>query len=272
MEEINRMRALTDKPFGVNITWLPTIRPVNYDEYIGAIIGTGVKIVETAGRNPDKYLPEFKRHGIKVIHKCTTVRHALKAQELGCDIISIDGFECAGHPGEEDVTSLILTPVAAQALSIPVISSGGFADARGFVAALALGAEGINMGTRFMLTRESPIHPSLKEKLLKKRENDTLLLLRAFRNTERLLRTSVSEHALAMEKEGANIEKLAPLISGIKGRELLETGDLEKGTMYLGQAIGLIHDIPTVKEVVYGIIQGAEEIIRGRLKDYLEAL
>ncbi|HJX03642.1 MAG TPA: nitronate monooxygenase [Dehalococcoidia bacterium] len=270
-EEIKKMRQLTQKPFGVNITWLPTLRPVNYDEYVDAVIAAGVKIVETAGRNPEKYLPLFKQHGIKVIHKCTTVRHALKAQELGCDIISIDGFECAGHPGEEDVTSLILTPAAAQALEVPIISSGGFADARGFVAALALGAEGINMGTRFMLTRESPIHPELKQKLIGKKENETLLLLRSFRNTERLLRTAVSEKALAMEKDGASIEQLAPLISGEKGRELLETGDLDRGTIFLGQAIGLIHDVPTVKEMVDDIIKGAVEIISGRLKGYLNA-
>lgn len=269
VEEIRKTGKLTPNPFGVNITWLPTLRPVNYDSYIDAIIDAGVKIIETAGRNPERYIEKFKRHDIKVIHKCTTIRHALTAEKIGCDIISIDGFECAGHPGEEDVASLVLTPIAAKTLKIPVICSGGIADARGFVAALALGAEGVNMGTRFMLTRESPIHPHLKEALVRKKENDTLILLRTLRNSERILRTPVSEEVLEMERNGATIEQIAPLISGESGRALLESGDLQKGVVYLGQAVGLINDIVTVKEVIDGIIQGAREIISARLSDYL---
>jgi len=259
--EIKKTRALTDKPFGVNITLLPTLRPVDIDGYFNTIIYAGIKIVETAGRSPEPYMERLKAAGIKVVHKCTSVRFARTAQRIGCDAVSIDGFECAGHPGEEDVTSLVLIPLAVDAVEIPVIASGGFGDGRGLVAALALGAEAVNMGTRFMATKEAPGHPKVKEWLIQASERDTLLLLRSFRNTMRALRNPTSEKVFELEKQGADIHQLESLVSGKVGLNLLETGDVDNGLLSAGQVIGLIHDIPTVKELIDRIIEEAEEVV-----------
>jgi len=259
-DEIKKTRGLTDKPFGVNITLLPTLRPVDIDGYFNAVIDAGIKIVETAGRSPEAYIERLKAAGIKVIHKCTAVRFARTAQRIGCDAVSIDGFECAGHPGEEDVTSLVLIPLTVDAVEIPVIASGGFGDGRGLVAALALGAEAANMGTRFMATKEAPGHPKVKEWLVQASERDTLLLLRSFRNTMRALKNPTSEKVLEIEKQGADIHQLESLISGRVGRNLLETGDIKNGLLTAGQVIGLVRDIPTVKELVDRIITEAEEV------------
>jgi len=259
--EIKRTRELTDKTFGVNITLLPTLRPKDIDGYFDVVIKGGIKVVETAGRSPEPYMERLKVAGVKVIHKCTAVRFARKAERIGCDAVSIDGFECAGFPGEEDITSLILIPLTADTLEIPVVASGGFGDGRGLVAALALGAEGVNMGTRFMATQESPIHARVKEWLVQASERDTVLLLRSLRNTERILRNPAAEKILEMEKQGATLEELAPFITGKEGEKLLETGDLDKGLLGVGQVVGLIHDIPTVKQLIDGIVHEAEEVI-----------
>jgi len=263
--EIKKVRTLTGNPFAVNVTLLPTLTPVNYDEYIDAIVSEGVKIVETAGRSPEPFIGKFKSAGMKVIHKCTAVRFAQKAESIGCDAVIIDGFECGGIPGEDDVTSLILTPLTSASLKIPVIAAGGYGDGRGLVAALALGAEGIYMGTRFMMTREAPVHNSIKERLINMNERDTLLLLRAFRNTERVMKSPLAERAAEMEKSGATIEELAPLIAGQRGREALEKGDIDHGVISVGQVIGLIHDIPAVDEMIQRIVKEAEDIISTRL-------
>ncbi len=259
--EIRKTKEITDKPFGVNFTFLPTLRQINYEEYIDAALGEGVRIVETAGRSPEPYMPRLKAAGVKVIHKCTAVRFARTAQRIGCDAVSIDGFECAGHPGEEDVTSLILIPLTADAVEIPVIASGGFADGRGLVAALALGAEGMNMGTRFLVTQESPVHPQVKQFLVQSSERDTMLVQRSLRNTARVLKNKVAEKVSQMEKEGATLEQLAPLISGQKEKEIFETGEIERGLLHCGQVVGHIRDIPTVKELIEKIISEAEEIM-----------
>jgi len=258
--EIRKTKSLTNKPFGVNLTILPTLRPVNYDAYIDVISEGGVKIMETAGRSPEPYMKRIKAAGIKVIHKCTAVRFARTAQRIGCDIVSIDGFECAGHPGEEDVTSLILVPQCVDAVDIPVIASGGFGDARGFVAALALGADGVNMGTRFMATQESPIHARVKEWLVQSTERDTMLAQRSLRNTSRVLRNAAAEKVSEMEKQGATLEELASLISGQKGAEVFKTGELDQGLVSAGQVVGIIHSIPTAKEVINSIITEAKAI------------
>jgi NAD(P)H-dependent flavin oxidoreductase YrpB (nitropropane dioxygenase family) len=259
--EIEKTKGLTDKPFGVNITLLPTLRPVDIDGYFNTVIDSGIKIVETAGRSPEPYMERLKASGIKVIHKCTAVRFARTAQRIGCDAVSIDGFECAGHPGEEDVTSLVLVPLTVDAVEIPVIASGGFGDGRGLIAALALGAEAVNMGTRFMATKEAPGHPKVKEWLVQASERDTLLLLRSFRNTMRTLRNPTSEKVLELERQGADIHQLESLISGRVGRNLLETGDVNNGLLSAGQVIGLVHDIPTVKELIDRIIKEAKEVV-----------
>jgi nitronate monooxygenase len=258
--EIKKTKALTDKPFGVNITLLPTLRPVDIDGYVNAAIDSGVKIVETAGRNPEQYMERLKTAGVKVIHKCTAVRFARTAQRIGCDAVSIDGFECAGAPGEEDVTSLVLIPLTVDAVDIPVIASGGFGDGRGLVAALALGASGINMGTRFMATQECAIHPKVKEWLVKSSERDTMFVMRSLRNTERVLRNATAEKVVEMEKRSATIEELASLLSGKRGLELYETGALDRGLVACGQVVGLVHDIPTVKELIDRIIKEAEDV------------
>lgn len=258
--EIRKTRELTDKPFGVNLSFLPTLRPVNYAAYIDAILQEGVKIVETAGRSPEPYMERLKVAGAKVIHKCTSVRFARTAQRIGCSVVSMDGFECAGHPGEEDVTSLILIPQTVDSVDIPVIASGGFGDGRGLVAALALGASGVNMGTRFLASQEAPIHPQVKEWLVKSSERDTMLVMRSLRNTERVLRNATAEKVSEMEKQGATLEELAPLLSGEKELEVFKTGELDQGLVACGQVVGLIHDIPTVKEVIDSIIAEAKDI------------
>ena len=259
--EIEKTRALTNKPFGVNITLLPTLRPVDIDGYLNTVINSGIKIVETAGRSPEPYMERLKAAGVKVIHKCTAVRFARTAQRIGCAAVSIDGFECAGHPGEEDVTSLILIPLTADAVEIPVIASGGFGDGRGLVAALALGAEAVNMGTRFMATKEAPGHARVKELLITASERDTVLLLRSFRNTMRALRNPTAEKVLELEKQGTDIHQLESLISGRAGLKLLESGDIDNGLLSVGQVVGLVHDIPTVKELIDRIIKEAEEVV-----------
>ncbi len=268
-EEIDRCKKMTDKPFGVNITFLPTLRPVNYDAYIDVIIEKGIKIMETAGRNPEPYMKKLKDAGIKVIHKCTSVRHAKKAEAIGCDFVSIDGFECAGHPGEDDVTSLILIPRAVDELNIPVIASGGFGDARGFLAALSLGAEGVNMGTRFVATKEAPVHENIKKKLVEAKETDTILVERSLKNTLRALKNKHALKIKEMEENGATLEELAPLLSGLRGLKALQTGELDDALFACGQVVGLINDIPTVKEVIDSIISGAEKILKERMCKFI---
>lgn len=266
---IQKTHTLTDKPFGVNLTLLPTLAPTNYDAYIDVIIGEGVKIVETAGRSPQAYMEKLKGADITVVHKCTGVRFAKKAESLGCDMVSIDGCECAGHPGEEDITSLILIPATADAINIPIIASGGFADARGLVAALSLGAEGINMGTRFMATKEAPLHGNIKDWLVESSEVDTMYVLRSLRNTERVMKNPISAKVAEMESAGAGIEDLAPLISGQGGKKLMEEGDRDAGLFTAGLCIGLIHDIPTVQELIDTIVSEAKAIVSGRLDNVL---
>jgi nitronate monooxygenase len=264
--EIDRCRAMTDKPFGVNLTILPSVSPPPYAEYRKAIIESGITIVETAGHKPQEHVDEFKAHGVKVIHKCTAVRHALSAERMGVDAISIDGFECAGHPGEDDIPGLILIPAAADKVKIPMIASGGFGDGRGLAAALALGAEGINMGTRFCATVEAPIHDRVKQLLLDNDERGTNLIFRKFHNTGRVAKNSVSDQVVAISaREDAVFEDVRPLVAGAKGRVALETGDIDAGLIWAGQVQGLIRDIPTCAELVSRIVSEAETIIRHRL-------
>src|SRR5882757_9013481 len=270
-EEIARCRTLTDKPFGVNLTILPSIKPPPYAEYRQAIIEAGIKIVETAGNKPQEHVTEFRKHGIKVIHKCTSVRHGLSAERMGVDAISIDGFECAGHPGEDDIPGLVLIPAAADKLKIPMIASGGFGDGRGLVAALSLGADGINMGTRFCATVEAPIHAHVKQLLVDNDERGTHLIFRAFRNTARVGKNSVSEKVVEiLKRPDARFEDVAHLVRGAQGRVLLESGDLDAGLVWAGQVQGLIHDIPTVAELIQRIMREATDIIRRRLPGSLE--
>ena len=265
VKEIARCREMTDKPFGVNLTILPTLVPRPYDEYIDATISSGIKIVETAGNNPKGFLPKFKAAGVKVIHKCTSVRHGITAERIGVDAISMDGFECAGHPGEDDIPNLVLLPAAANVISIPMIASGGFAEARGLVAALALGCEGINMGTRFMATEEAPIHQKVKEAIVGADERSTALILRTLRNTSRVFGNSVAKKAIEMERDGKGIAEIGPFVAGAKGRVVYETGDLEHGIWSAGTSMGLIQDIPSCKELVERIVSEAEAIIKARL-------
>ena len=261
-KEIARCRTMTDKPFGVNLTILPTITPPPYDEYIRAIVESGVKIVETAGNNPRDFVPKFKEHGITIVHKCTSVRHALSAERHGVDIVSIDGFECAGHPGEDDVPNFVLIPAAVDALKIPIVASGGIGDGRGMAAALALGAEGINMGTRFMCTVEAPIHERVKQALLDATERDTNLIFRTMRNTSRVLKNAVSDQVVAMEKSGAKFEDIRHLVAGARGRVAVRTGDLDAGIVSAGLVVGLIHDIPTCAELIERIVRECRESLR----------
>ena len=267
VKEIARTRDLTDRPFGVNLTILPTLQEVPYAEYRAAIVESGVTVVETAGSSPEPHLPDFKAAGVKVIHKATSVRHALSAERKGVDAISIDGFECAGHPGEDDVPGLVLIPAATRALSIPVIASGGLATGAGLVAALALGACAANLGTRFMATTEAPIHENVKRQIVENDERDTVLVFRRFHNTARVVRNSVSEQILAIsERPDATFEDIAPLASGARGRsEVLAKGDMEGGMWWAGQAQGLVHDVASTHEVVDTIIAEAEELLRDRL-------
>lgn len=270
-KEIARVRSMTDRPFAVNLTFLPTLKPVPYAAYRDVVIDSGIKIVETAGNNPKEHMPALKAAGIKVIHKCTTVRHALKAQEIGVDAVSIDGFECAGHVGEDDVPNMILIPATVAKLSIPVIASGGFSDGRGLVAALAMGAEGINMGTRFMCTQESPVHANVKRAIVANDESDTAIILRSLRNSSRVARNAVSEAVVAMEKAGATIQEIGPRVAGAKGRRVYEEGDVDEGIWTAGLVQALIHDIPTCAELVARIVKDAEALIAGRLAELASA-
>jgi nitronate monooxygenase len=264
-KEIARTREMTDKPFGVNLTILPAITPPPYAEYRQAIIEAGIKIVETAGNRPQEQIDHLKQHGIRIIHKCTSVRHALSAERYGADAISIDGLECAGHPGEDDVGGLILIPAAADKIKIPMIASGGFGDARGLVAALALGADGINMGTRFMATKEAPIHQNVKDQIVANDERSTDLIFRTLRNTSRVAKNAISQQVLELERQGAQFEDVKALVAGARGKVVYEEGDPEYGVWSAGQVQGLIHDIPSCQELVSRIVGEAEEIIRGRL-------
>lgn len=264
-EEIRRCQEMTDKPFGVNLTILPSIKPPPYAEYRAAIIESGIKIVETAGYKPQVHVDHFKQHGIKVIHKCTAVRHALSAERMGVDAVSIDGFECAGHPGEDDIPGLILIPAAADRLKIPMLASGGFGDGRGLVAALALGADGINMGTRFCATKEAPIHDNFKASLVAGDERATDLIFRSYRNTARVARNAISEEVRKLEDQGLAFEKVQHLVKGVRGRDAFKSGDLNHGVWSAGMVQALISDIPTVNELVKRIVADATQIINERM-------
>ena len=265
--EIRRCREMTDKPFGVNLTFLPIVNTPDYPGYIRAIVEGGVKVVETAGNNPQKWLPGLHEAGIKVIHKCTSVRHSLKAEAIGCDAVSVDGFECGGHPGEDDVPNFILLPRAAETLKIPFVASGGMADGRSLVAALALGAEGINMGTRFIATKEAPVHDKVKQAIVAASELDTRLVMRPLRNTERVLHNAAVDRLLEKERTlGAKLkfEDIIDEVAGVYPR-IMQQGDMEAGAWSCGMVAGLIHDVPTVKELIDRIMVEAQSIIRQRL-------
>ena len=263
--EIEKCRSLTDKPFGVNLTVGVVATEVNYDDYVDVILDSGIKIIETAGRSPEPFMARFKASGAKVIHKCVAVRHALKAERIGVDVVSIDGFECAGHPGEQDVGGLVLFPAAAQALKIPVVASGGIADGRGLAAALALGCEGINMGSRFMVTQEAPIHEGIKQKIVEMDENQTRLIFRSYKNTARVYKNGVANKVAEIEAEGGDFSQVHALVSGKMQDVAWTTGDIEAGMVTVGMSGGLINDIPTCKELVNNIMTDAEQIISGRL-------
>ena len=266
-KEIYRTREMTDKPFGVNLTVLPTINPPPYEEYAQAIVGSGIKIVETAGRSPEPFMELFKEYDVKVIHKCTSVRHALKAQSVGVSAITIDGFECAGHPGEDDIPSLVLLPQAAEALDVPVAGCGGFSDAKSMVAALALGGEAIVMGTRFMATQEAGIHQNVKEKMTEADELSTNLMFRTMHNTARVFKNSISDQVVEIESTGsATFEDVKDLVAGQRGRVVFEEGDLEHGIWSAGISVARVKDVPTCKEMVERLVSEAEEIIDGRLQ------
>jgi NADH:quinone reductase (non-electrogenic) len=266
-KEIARCRDMTDKPFGVNLTFLPSFSAPPYPEYIAAIREGGVRIVETAGRSPEQYMPALKAAGIKVIHKCTSVRHSLKAEQIGCDAVSVDGFECGGHPGEDDIPNMILLPRAADELTIPFVASGGMADARSLVAALAMGAGGINMGTRFIATKEAPVHDNVKQALVNATELDTRLIMRPLRNTERVLTNAATERLLEKEKRLGTALSFADIhdeVAGVYPR-IMQQGEMDAGVWSCGMVAGLIHDVPTVRELVDRIMAEAEAIIRSRL-------
>lgn len=268
--EIDRCRALTDRPFGVNLTILPSVSPPPYAEYRKAIIESGVKIVETAGGKPQEHVDDFKSHGITVLHKCTSVRHALSAERMGADVISIDGFECAGHPGEDDVPGLVLIPAAADQIGVPMLASGGIGDGRGLAASLALGADGINMGTRFCATVEAPIHDAVKRFLVSNDERSTNLIFRRFHNTGRVAKNSVSDRVIEISASPeACFEDIRPLVAGAQGRSALETGDLDAGLIWAGQIQGLIHDIPTCAALLTRMVADAERIVRQRMEGML---
>ena len=272
-KEIARCHQMTDKPFGVNLTFLPTVAAPDYPGYINAIIDGGIKIVETAGRNPQPYMEQLKKADIKVIHKCTSVRHSLKAEAIGCDAVSVDGFECGGHPGEDDMPNMILLPRAAEELKIPFVASGGMADARSLVASLAMGADGMNMGTRFMATKEAPCHQRVKEAIINATELDTRLVMRPLRNTERVLNNSAVEKLLEKEKElGSNIkfEDIMDEVAGVYPKVMLD-GEMEAGAWSCGMVVGLINDIPSCKELIDGIMSEADSLITKRLEGMLSA-
>jgi nitronate monooxygenase len=268
-QEIARCHELTDKPFAVNLTILPAINPPPYAEYRDAIIESGVKIVETAGANPKEHLEHFRPAGIKVIHKATSVRHALKAQALGVDAVSIDGFECAGHPGEDDVPGLILIPAAADQLEVPIIASGGFADGRGLVAALALGADAINMGTRWMCTDEAPVHDNIKQHIVANDERSTNLIFRPLRNTARVVKNHVSDEVVRILSDGGRFEDVQELVAGKRGATVYETGDPERGIWWAGLSQALIHDVPTCRELAERTMAEATALINERLAGVL---
>lgn len=271
-KEIARCRDMTDKPFGVNLTFLPAFSAPPYPEYIAAIVEGGIKAVETAGRSPEAYMPALKAAGIKVIHKCTSVRHSLKAEKIGCDAVSVDGFECGGHPGEDDIPNMILLPRAAEELKIPFVASGGMADGRSLVAALSLGAAGMNMGTRFIATKEAPVHQNVKNALVAATELDTRLIMRALRNTERVLKNANVDRLLEIERErgaGLTIDDIHDQVAGVYPKIMLD-GQMDAGAWSCGMVAGLIHDIPTCKELVDRIMSEAEQIIRSRLLGFLD--
>jgi len=272
-KEIARCHDLTDKPFGVNLTFLPSFSAPPYPEYIAAIREGGIKIVETAGRSPEQYMPALKAAGIKVIHKCTSVRHSLKAEQIGCDAVSVDGFECGGHPGEDDMPNMILLPRAAEELKIPFVASGGMADARSLVAALAMGAAGMNMGTRFIATKEAPVHDNVKKALVAASELDTRLVMRAIRNTERVLKNAGVDRLLEIEREKGARLKIEDIHDGVAGvyPKVMIDGDMDAGAWSCGMVVGLIHDVPTVKELIDRIMADAERLIRKRLVGFLGA-
>jgi len=259
--EVGRARALTDKPLGVNLTILPSINPPPYADYVRAVVDSGVTVIETAGANPEPFMEQLKGAGLTVIHKCTSVRHALKAERVGVDVVSIDGFECAGHPGEDDVPGLVLIPAAGDALTIPFLASGGFADGRGLAAALALGADGVNMGTRFMCTVESEIADSVKQAIVEASETDTELIFRPLRNTARVASNVVSREVVRILEEGGEFADVRELVAGARGRRAFAEGDLDAGIWSVGQVQGLIRDVPTAGEVVRRTVRQAEEIL-----------
>ncbi|TFG39961.1 MAG: nitronate monooxygenase [Candidatus Aminicenantes bacterium] len=268
VREIERTRSMTDRAFGVNLTILPSRTPPPYTEYVKAIVDSGIKVVETAGYSPERFMPLFDEAGVRVLHKCTAVKHALKAQSLGCAAVIIDGFEAAGHPGEDGIGSLVLLPRAVDQLDVPVVACGGFSDARGLVAALALGADAVSMGTRFMATREAPIHASLKQRLVEATELDTQLIFRRFKNTARVFKNSVAEKVAEIEsRPGAEFVDVADLVAGERGVAVLETGDLELGIFWAGLSSGLVYDVPSVAELVSRIVSEAEGIINTRLRE-----
>ena len=259
--EIARCRDMTDKPFGVNLTVLPTIRPMPHMEYAEAIVESGITIVETAGSNPAPFMPLFNDAGVKVIHKCTSVRHAIKAQQVGVTAVSVDGFECAGHPGEDDVPNLVLIPAARNAIDIPIIASGGIGSGRGLAAALMLGAEGVNMGTRFMCTVEAPLHENVKRAMVDSNELQTDLIMRPLRNTARVARNTVSTEIIRVLRDGGVFDDVRDLVAGARGRTVYETGDIEAGIWTAGLVVGLIHDIPTCAELINRMVAEAEDLI-----------
>jgi NADH:quinone reductase (non-electrogenic) len=270
--EIARCREMTDKPFGVNLTFLPAVTPPDYAGFVRVIVDEGITIVETAGNNPQPWLPPLKAAGVKVIHKCTSVRHALKAQRIGCDAVSVDGFECGGHPGEDDVPNMILLPRAADELSIPFVASGGMGDGRSLVAALALGADGMNMGTRFIATVEAPVHDNVKQAILAATELDTRLIMRPLRNTERVLNNRAVERLLEKEKSlgpAVTFHDIVDEVAGVYPR-VMQGGDLDAGAWSCGMVVGLIHDIPTCRELIDRTMQQADEIITTRLRKLVE--
>lgn len=269
--EIAKCHKLTDKPFGVNLTFLPSFTAPPYAEYIKAIVDGGVKIVETAGRSPEAYMPALKEAGIKVIHKCTSVRHSLKAEKIGCDAVSVDGFECGGHPGEDDIPNMILLPRAAEELSIPFVASGGIGNGKQLVAALALGADGINMGTRFIATKDAPVHQNVKDAIVAASELDTKLIMRSLRNTERVMKNPAVEKIVAIENEkGSNLEigDIMELVGGVYPKVMMD-GDMDVGAWSCGMVAGLIHDVPSCQELVDNIMNEANDIINNRLKSFV---
>jgi NADH:quinone reductase (non-electrogenic) len=267
-KEIKMVRELTDKPFGVNMTILPSLNPIPYDEYRRVIVETGIKIVETAGRNPVDHMPDFKANGIKVIHKCTSARHAVTAERLGVDVITIDGFECAGHPGEDDIGLMVLLPVTADQVKVPLIASGAIADGRGLMAALMLGADGVNMGSRWITTQEAKIHENVKKAIVANTERDTMLINRTLRNTSRVAKNAVSEEVVRIQQDVTKtIEDVRELVAGARGRaNVLGAGDIDDGIWTVGQSQGLIHDIPTCAELVRNIMRQAEELANVRMR------